>query len=145
MIIQKYFPQLEEQKLKQFEKAEELYLDWNTKINLVSRKDAEYMMEKHILHSLAIAKVIQFKNGTKVLDVGTGGGFPGIPLAIMFPNAKFHLVDSIGKKIMVVKDIAQQLNLSNVTAEQIRAEKVKGHFDFIVSRAVTRLPEFNPG
>lgn len=143
MIIHKYFPQLDEQKFKQFEKAEKLYLDWNTKINLISRKDAEHLMEKHILHSLAIAKVIQFKNGTKILDVGTGGGFPGIPLAIMFPNAKFHLVDSIGKKIMVVKDIAEQLNLSNVTAEQIRAEKVKGHFDFIVSRAVTRLPEFN--
>jgi 16S rRNA (guanine527-N7)-methyltransferase len=143
MIIQKYFPQLEEQKLKQFEKAEELYLDWNTKINLVSRKDAEHMMEKHILHSLAIAKVIQFKNGTKVLDVGTGGGFPGIPLAIMFPEAHFHLVDSIGKKIKVVKAVAQQLDLSNVTAEQIRAENVKGTFDFIVSRAVTRLPEFS--
>lgn len=143
MIIHKYFPQLEEQELKQFKKAEDLYFDWNTKINLISRKDAEHLMERHILHSLAIAKVIQFKNGTKVLDVGTGGGFPGIPLAIMFPKVQFHLVDSIGKKIKVVKDIAEQLHLSNVTAEQIRAEKVKGHFDFIVSRAVTRLPEFN--
>jgi len=142
-IIKKYFTDIEEQKLLQFQKAEELYLDWNSKINLVSRKDAEHLMERHILHSLSIAKVIQFEKGTKILDVGTGGGFPGIPLAIMFPEAQFHLVDSIGKKIKVVKDIAEQLNLNNVSAEQIRAENVKGHFDFVVSRAVTRLPEFN--
>ncbi len=142
MIIQKYFPQLEEQKLKQFEKAEKRYLDWNTKINLVSRKDAEHLMLRHILHSLSIAKIIQFKPGTKILDVGTGGGFPGIPLAILFPETHFHLVDSIGKKIKVVKEVAERLNLNNVTAEQIRAENVKGTFDFIVSRAVTRLPEF---
>jgi len=142
MILKKYFPELDEQKIKLFQKAEELYLDWNNKINLVSRKDAEHLMERHFLHSLAIAKIIQFKKGTKVLDVGTGGGFPGIPLAIMFPEAQFHLVDSIGKKIKVVKDIAEQLNLNNVSAEQIRAEQVKGHFDFVVSRAVTRLPEF---
>jgi 16S rRNA (guanine527-N7)-methyltransferase len=143
MIIQKYFPDLDDQKIKLLVEAEKLYLDWNSKINLVSRKDTDQLMERHILHSLSIAKVIQFEKGTKILDVGTGGGFPGIPLAIMFPDAKFHLVDSIGKKIKVVKDIAQQLHLSNVTAEQIRAENVKGHFDFVVSRAVTRLPEFN--
>lgn len=142
MILNKYFPELDDEILQQFQKAEELYLDWNSKINLVSRKDAEHLMERHILHSLSIAKVIQFKEGTKILDVGTGGGFPGIPLAIMFPKAQFHLVDSIGKKIKVVKDIAQQLGLKNVTAEQIRAENVKDHFDFVLSRAVTRLPEF---
>lgn len=143
MILEKYFPDLDEQKLKLFRKAEQLYLDWNSKINLISRKDMEQLMERHILHSLSIAKVIQFEKDTKILDVGTGGGFPGIPLAIMFPETKFHLVDSIGKKIMVVKDIAQQLELKNVSAEQIRAENVKGHFDFVVSRAVTRLPEFS--
>lgn len=142
MILEKYFPELGEEKLLQFQKAEEFYLDWNNKINLVSRKDAEHLMERHILHSLSIAKVLQFEKGTKILDVGTGGGFPGIPLAIMFPEAQFHLVDSIGKKIKVVKDIAEQLNLNNVSAEQIRAEQVKSHFDFVVSRAVTRLPEF---
>ena len=143
MILQKYFPELTEQQIAQFKKAEALYLDWNSKINLVSRKDSEHLMERHILHSLSIAKMIQFLPETRILDVGTGGGFPGIPLAIMFPLAQFHLVDSIGKKIKVVKDIAEQLELSNVSAEQIRAEEVKGSFDFVVSRAVTRLPEFN--
>lgn len=142
-IIQKYFPELDQSKLFQFIKAEKLYLDWNTKINLISRKDAEHLMERHILHSLSIAKVIQFEKDTKILDVGTGGGFPGIPLAIMFPDSQFHLVDSIGKKIKVVQDVASQLGLTNVSAQQIRAEQVKGHFDFIVSRAVTRLPEFS--
>ncbi len=143
MILQKYFPELTEQQIAQFKKAEALYLDWNSKINLVSRKDSEHLMERHILHSLSIAKMIQFLPETRILDVGTGGGFPGIPLAIMFPLAQFHLVDSIGKKIKVVKDIAEQLELSNVSAEQIRAEEVIGSFDFVVSRAVTRLPEFN--
>ena len=143
MILQEYFPQLTENQIEKYKKAEALYLDWNSKINLVSRKDSDQLLERHILHSLSIAKMIQFKEGTKVLDVGTGGGFPGIPLAIMFPQVQFHLVDSIGKKIRVVKDIAENLQLKNVTAEQIRAEKVKGHFDFIVSRAVTRLPLFN--
>ena len=143
MILQKYFPELTEQQIAQFKKAEALYLDWNSKINLVSRKDSEHLMERHILHSLSIAKMIQFLPETRILDVGTGGGFPGIPLAILFPLAQFHLVDSIGKKIKVVKDIAEQLELSNVSAEQIRAEEVKGSFDFVVSRAVTRLPEFN--
>jgi 16S rRNA (guanine527-N7)-methyltransferase len=143
MILQKYFPELTEQQIALFKKAEGLYLDWNSKINLVSRKDSEHLMERHILHSLSIAKMIQFLPETRILDVGTGGGFPGIPLAIMFPLAQFHLVDSIGKKIKVVKDIAEQLELSNVSAEQIRAEEVIGSFDFVVSRAVTRLPEFN--
>ncbi len=143
MILQKYFPQLSENQIEKYKKAEVLYLDWNSKINLISRKDSDQLMERHILHSLGIAKMIQFKEGTKILDVGTGGGFPGIPLAIMFPQAHFHLIDSIGKKIRVVKDIAEKLQLKNVTAEQVRAEKVKGHFDFVVSRAVTRLPIFN--
>jgi len=143
MIIEKYFLELSKEQKKLLHKAEELYLDWNTKINLVSRKDAEHLMERHILHSLSIAKIIHFKPKTQILDVGTGGGFPGIPLAIIFPQVHFHLVDSIGKKIKVVKDIAQQLGLQNVSAEQIRVEDVKGHYDFVVSRAVTRLPEFN--
>lgn len=143
MILQKYFPDLTAEQLKLYHRAEKLYLDWNSKINLVSRKDSEHLMERHILHSLSIAKMISFEPQSRILDVGTGGGFPGIPLAIMFPQAHFHLVDSIGKKIKVVKDIAEQLGLKNVTAEQIRAEDVRGSFDFIVSRAVTRLPEFN--
>lgn len=142
MILKKYFPELTDKQINLFEKAQELYLDWNSKINLVSRKDSDQLMERHILHSLSIAKMIQFKPNTLVLDVGTGGGFPGIPLAIMFPQVRFHLVDSIGKKIMVVQDITEQLGLKNVTSEQIRAEQVKGSFDFVVSRAVTRLPEF---
>lgn len=143
MIIKTYFPELTDAQLELFEKAVALYVDWNSKINLVSRKDTEHLMERHFLHSLSIAKLISFKPGTQVLDVGTGGGFPGIPLAIMFPEVKFHLIDSIGKKIMVVKDIAEKLGLTNVTADQIRAEDVKGQFDFVVSRAVTQLPEFN--
>jgi len=143
MILKKYFPELTDKQISLYEKAEALYLDWNSKINLVSRKDSDQLMERHILHSLSIAKMIQFKPNSLVLDVGTGGGFPGIPLAIMFPQVRFHLVDSIGKKIMVVQDITEQLGLKNVTSEQIRAENVKGQFDFIVSRAVTRLPEFN--
>ena len=120
-----------------------MYIDWNSKINLISRKDTEHLLERHILHSLGIAKMIEFKPNSLVLDVGTGGGFPGIPLAIMFPQVRFHLVDSIGKKIMVVQDITEKLGLKNVTSEQIRAEEVKGQFDFVVSRAVTRLPVFN--
>ena len=143
MILKKYFPELTDKQISLYEKAEALYLDWNSKINLVSRKDSDQLMERHILHSLSIAKMIQFKPNSLVLDVGTGGGFPGIPLAIMFPQVRFHLVDSIGKKIMVVQDITEQLGLKNVTSEQIRAENVRGQFDFIVSRAVTRLPEFN--
>jgi len=142
-MLKKYFPNLTEKQLKLYEQAADLYLDWNSKINLISRKDSEHLLERHILHSLGIAKMIEFKPNTLVLDVGTGGGFPGIPLAIMFPQVRFHLVDSIGKKIMVVQDITEKLGLKNVTSEQIRAEEVKGQFDFVVSRAVTRLPVFN--
>ena len=142
-MLKKYFPNLTDKQLKLYEQAAALYLDWNAKINLISRKDSEHLLERHILHSLGIAKMIEFKPNTLVLDVGTGGGFPGIPLAIMFPQVRFHLVDSIGKKIMVVQDITEKLGLNNVTSEQIRAEQVKGQFDFVVSRAVTRLPAFN--
>lgn len=119
-----------------------LYREWNAKINVISRKDIDNLYLNHVLHSLAIAKAISFKPGASVLDVGTGGGFPGIPLAILFPETRFHLVDSIGKKITVVKNVAQGVALKNVVAEQIRAEQVKGEYDFIVSRAVTRLKEF---
>ncbi len=121
---------------------QELYEYWNERINLISRKDIDKLEERHILHSLTIAQVIQFKPGTKILDVGTGGGFPGIPLAIMFPKARFTLVDSIGKKIKVVNEVIEALQLKNVTAQQIRAEELDGKFDFVVSRAVTRMPEF---
>ena len=120
----------------------DLYADWNEKINVISRKDIENIVEKHILHSLAIAKVVQFNAGTKILDVGTGGGFPGIPLAIMFPDCDFHLVDSIAKKIKVVSEISNAIGLTNVRAEQARAETLNGKYDFIVSRAVTAFPEF---
>lgn len=141
-IIKKYFPGLTEKQTSQFLLLQGLYEDWNNKINVISRKDIDQLYERHILHSLAIAKVIQFKNGTKILDVGTGGGFPGIPLAIIFPQCHFHLVDSIGKKIKVVQEISQALKLKNLTSEQIRAEKVKDKYDFIVSRAVTAFPPF---
>jgi len=127
---------------KHFSVLQELYTYWNERINLISRKDIDKLEERHILHSLAIAKIIQFKPGTKVLDVGTGGGFPGIPLAIMFPGARFTLVDSIGKKIKVVNEVVKALELKNVTTQQIRAEEMKGKFDFVVSRAVTRMPVF---
>lgn len=141
-IITKYFPKISDTQAEAFQKLYPLYADWNSKINLISRKDFEMLYEHHVLHSLAIAKFIKFTPGSTILDVGTGGGFPGIPLAIFFPEVKFHLVDSIGKKIMVVKDVAGNLNLGNVTAEQIRAEQLKDRYDFIVSRAVTTLPEF---
>jgi len=119
-----------------------LYQDWNAKINVISRKDIDNLYLNHVLHSLGIAKVVSFKPGTTVLDVGTGGGFPGIPLAILFPETQFHLVDSIGKKITVVRNVSDGAGLKNVRAEQIRAEQVRGEYDFIVSRAVTRLKEF---
>lgn len=141
--ILKYFPDLTGRQKEQFAALPALYEDWNAKINVISRKDMDHFMEHHVLHSLAISKVLSFKDMSDIMDVGTGGGFPGIPLAILFPNVRFYLVDSIGKKIKVVKDVAEQLGLANVRAEQIRAEQVEGDFDFIVSRAVTDLSEFS--
>jgi len=141
-IIKKYFPELSELQVSQFERLEELYKDWNSKINVISRKDIDELYLRHVLHSLGIAKVQNFSAGSKILDVGTGGGFPGIPLAILFPETEFHLVDSIGKKIKVVKGISEALELKNLKADHIRAEEVKGEFDFIVSRAVTTMPDF---
>jgi 16S rRNA (guanine527-N7)-methyltransferase len=141
-IIEKYFD-LSPMQREQFQKLGPLYAEWNEKINVISRKDVENVYINHILHSLGIAKVISFKKDTEVMDVGTGGGFPGIPLAILFPGTQFHLVDSIGKKITVVKEISKAVELANVTAEQIRAEEVKHKYDFIVSRAVTRMKEFH--
>lgn len=141
-IILKYFPELSERQKEQFAALKPLYEDWNAKINVISRKDMDNFYEHHVLHSLAIAKVQPFKTMAEVLDVGTGGGFPGVPLAIMFPHANFYLVDSIGKKIKVVQNVVEALGLTNVRAEQIRAEQVQGEFDFIVSRAVTDLSQF---
>jgi len=141
-IILKYFPDLLEKQIKQFSQLQDLYNEWNSQINVISRKDMENLYLKHILHSLAIAKVISFADGTKVLDVGTGGGFPGIPLAILFPNVDFLLVDSIGKKIKVVNEVANSIGLKNLRAEHKRAEQVNGQFDFVVSRAVTRMKVF---
>lgn len=141
-VIFSYFPDLTDLQKTQFSKLFPLYQEWNEKINVISRKDIENLYINHVLHSLAIAKVTSFNPGASVLDVGTGGGFPGIPLAIVFPDAKFHLVDSIGKKITVVKNVAEGIGLKNILAEQIRAEQMKGEYDFIVSRAVTRLKEF---
>ena len=140
--IIKYFPNLTEIQLQQFQKLEALYHDWNAKINVISRKDIDELYVKHVLHSLAIAKIQKFEPGTYVLDVGTGGGFPGIPLAILFPETRFYLIDVILKKINVVKAVAEGLELKNVKAEQMRAENVKCDFDFIVSRAVTNMPDF---
>ena len=140
--ILKYFPNLDEHKKAQFAALKPLYDDRNAKINLISRKDMDNFYEHHILHSLSIAKIIDFERGTYVLDVGTGGGFPGIPLAIIFPDVNFVLIDSIGKKIKVVQDIVQQIGLKNVESLQIRAEQFNESFDFVVSRAVTDLPTF---
>ena len=140
--ILKYFPNLTDIQKKQFEKLDFLYHDWNEKINVISRKDIDALYTKHILHSLGIAKIIDFVPGTYVLDVGTGGGFPGIPLAILFPEVDFYLIDVIAKKIKVVNEVAAGLGLKNVKAEQKRAELVKQEFDFIVSRAVTNMPDF---
>ena len=141
-IVQKYFPALTQKQNEQFKLLQNLYKDWNSKINVISRKDIEHLYERHILHSLAIAKIITFKPNTSILDVGTGGGFPGIPLAILFPDCHFHLVDSIAKKIKVVREIAHAVELKNIHAEKIRAEKIKSTYDFVVSRAVTSLPVF---
>jgi len=138
-LIKKYFPELNEQQLHQFEKLPALYKEWNEKINVISRKDIDNLMLHHVLHSLAIAKFISFKPKTEIMDIGTGGGFPGIPLAILFPECNFTLVDSIGKKIKVVEEIAASLDLKNVTPLQLRAEDLKQSFDFIVSRATAPL------
>ncbi len=140
--IIRYFPNLTDLQKKQFAKLEPLYKEWNARINVVSRKDIDELYTRHVLHSLGIAKVQPFAPGSHVLDVGTGGGFPGIPLAILFPETKFYLIDVIAKKIKVVNEVANGLGLKNVKAEQMRAENVKGEFDFIVSRAVTNMPDF---
>lgn len=142
-LILKYFPDLTDRQKEQFVQLQDLYEEWNSQINVISRKDIEELYTRHVLHSLGIAKVIQFKPGTSIMDVGTGGGFPGIPLAILFPDSNFYLVDTIGKKIKVVNAVAASLGLANVEGVQKRAEKVKFEFDFIVSRAVTYLPKFN--
>ncbi|MEG2102347.1 MULTISPECIES: 16S rRNA (guanine(527)-N(7))-methyltransferase RsmG [Flavobacterium] len=140
--ILKYFPDLTDLQIEQFQKLDFLYHDWNEKINVISRKDIDALYTKHILHSLGIAKIMKFEPGATVLDVGTGGGFPGIPLAILFPETRFYLIDVIAKKIKVVQGVVDALELKNVKAEQKRAELVKGDFDFIVSRAVTNMPDF---
>ena len=142
--IIKYFPELTERQREQFAALLPLYEEWNAQINVISRKDMEHFYEHHVLHSLAIAKVVQFRPMCEVLDVGTGGGFPGVPLAIMFPDAHFTLIDSIGKKIKVVDDVIARLGMQNAKAQQIRAEQLEGEFDFVVSRAVTTLGEFVP-
>lgn len=139
-IITKYFPELSEKQKQQFEMLDALYRDWNAKINVISRKDIDNIYVHHVLHSLAIAKAIRFKDGSRILDFGTGGGFPGIPLAIMFPNCKFRLIDGTGKKIMVANEVAKSLGLENVEAVHRRGEEEKGEYDFIVSRAVMQLP-----
>lgn len=143
-LIQKYFKELTEQQIVRFDQLYSLYSFWNAQINVISRKDIDELYERHILHSLGIAKFCTFKPGEKVLDVGTGGGFPGIPLAILFPETQFHLVDSIGKKIKVVTEVAAALGLENVKASHLRAEQVTDKYDFVVSRAVTRLIDFYP-
>jgi 16S rRNA (guanine527-N7)-methyltransferase len=143
-LISKYFPDLTPAQQQQYRQLPELYQFWNNQINVISRKDIDLLFERHVLHSLGIAKVMPFLPGENVLDVGTGGGFPGIPLAIMFPDTQFYLVDSIGKKIKVVTEVAKAIGLKNLKAEHIRAEQAPGQFDFVVSRAVTQLREFYP-
>ncbi|MNK01950.1 Ribosomal RNA small subunit methyltransferase G [compost metagenome] len=143
-LIAKHFSNLTTVQKNQFERLQELYEHWNAQINVISRKDMDEFYERHVLHSLGIAKIMEFTPGSSVMDIGTGGGFPGIPLAILFPEVQFHLVDSIGKKIKVVKEVAQALELDNVRATHARAEEIKEQFDFIVSRAVTAMPAFLP-
>jgi len=141
-LLLSYFPHLTEIQIKQFQDLQKLYKDWNAKINVISRKDIDELYTRHILHSLGIVKILEFKPGSRIMDVGTGGGFPGIPLAIMHPEVDFYLIDVIAKKIKVVNEVATALGLKNVKAEQKRAELVKDNFDFIVSRAVTNMPDF---
>lgn len=141
-LIKQYFPEITAEQERQFALLLPLYKDWNEKINVISRKDIDELYERHVLHSLGIAKVIHFSSGSHILDVGTGGGFPGIPLAILFPDSNFHLVDSIGKKIKVVNDVATSIGLNNIKATHSRVEQIDEKFDFIVSRAVTQFPEF---
>ena len=143
-VIQKHFPQTTSQQAEQFGMLESIYTLWNSRINVISRKDIDALYERHVLHSLAIAKIIDFADDAKILDVGTGGGFPGIPLAILFPDTTFHLIDTIGKKLKVVDAVVEALQLKNVTTQQIRAEFTTGKYDFIVSRAVASLSEFIP-
>lgn len=142
-LVYQYFPKLTISQVRRFDALAELYREWNDKINVVSRKDIDQLYERHVLHSLAIAKVVQFKAGASILDVGCGGGFPGIPLAILYPETHFHLVDSIGKKITVVRNVAEALGLENVKAEQKRAEAVNQKYDFVVTRAVARLEKLH--
>ncbi len=140
-IITKYFPDLSEKQIQQFAALGDLYTDWNAKINVISRKDIGNLYEHHVLHSLGIAKAIHFKPDTELMDLGTGGGFPGIPLAILFPECRFHLVDSIGKKVRVASEVASAIGLENVTFSHTRAEEIKTKYDFVVSRAVMPLPD----
>ena len=140
-LITKYFPEINERQKEQFNALDSLYRDWNAKINVISRKDIDNLYEHHVLHSLAIAKMIRFREGTNVLDFGTGGGFPGIPLALMFPEANFKLIDGTGKKILVTEKVAEAIGLENVMAAQMRGEDERGKFDFVVSRAVMPLPD----
>lgn len=140
-LINKYFPQLTDEQVRQFDTLDELYRDWNTKINVISRKDIDNLYEHHVLHSLAIAKMIRFRPGTQILDFGTGGGFPGIPLAIMFPECRFKLIDGTGKKIRVAQEVANAIGLKNCQPTHLRGEEERGKFDFIVSRAVMPLPD----
>ncbi|MEK7720274.1 MAG: 16S rRNA (guanine(527)-N(7))-methyltransferase RsmG [Bacteroidota bacterium] len=141
-LLTKYFPDLSPLQINRFEELGSLYREWNEKINVISRKDINELYVRHVLHSLAIAKIIRFKPGTNLLDVGTGGGFPGIPLAILFPDSNFTLIDAIGKKIMVVQEVADQLKLINVKAQKNRVQEIKLRYDFVISRAVTAFPDF---
>ena len=141
-LLRKYFPDLSQLQIDRFEELGSLYREWNEKINVISRKDIDELYVRHVLHSLAIAKIIRFKPGTNLLDVGTGGGFPGIPLAILFPDSNFTLIDAIGKKIMVVQKVAEQLKLINVKAQKNRVQEIKLRYDFVISRAVTAFPDF---
>ena len=140
-LIKKYFPELTDEQERQFAMLDALYRDWNAKINVISRKDIDNLYEHHVLHSLALAKALRFKAGTKVLDFGTGGGFPGIPMAILFPDVQFKLIDGTGKKIRVATEVAQAIGLKNVVAEHRRGEEEKGKYDFVISRAVMPLPD----